>query len=68
MSKKATNENREHIDESDDESNIDWNGFGELVWKSYQERLKNGSPPEFQIRRTTEELKEFIHQRIMGEK
>ena len=48
-----------------DESEIDWSGFGELVWKSYQERLKEGIPPEFQIRRTTAEFKEYIHKRIM---
>ena len=33
MSKKATNENREHIDESDDESKIDWSGLGDVVTK-----------------------------------
>ena len=40
MSKKATNENREHIDESDDESKIDWSGLGDAVEKEYHELLK----------------------------
>ena len=47
MSKKATNENREHIDESDDESKIDWSGLGDVVTKRYYARLKKeGLPPE----------------------
>ena len=36
MSKKATNENREHIDESDDESKIDWSGLGDAWMIEYQ--------------------------------
>ena len=38
---------KEPIDESDDESKIDWSGLGDVVTKRYYERLKKeGLPPE----------------------
>ena len=42
MSKKLAEENREAIkvDESDDESQIDWSGLGDAVEREYQELLK----------------------------
>ena len=47
MSKKIVNDNRESIDESDDESKIDWSGLGDVVTKRYYARLKKeGLPPE----------------------
>ena len=45
MSKKATNENREHIDESDDESKIDWSGLGDAWMIEYQKLLKKHGLP-----------------------
>jgi len=47
MSKKTTNENREPIDESNDESKIDWSGLGDAVEEEYQALLKkHGLSPE----------------------
>ena len=60
MSKKATNENREHIDESDDESKIDWSGFGELVMRMYQDQMKEGIPPEIKGIKTVDEFKNYL--------
>ena len=68
MSKKKSNESKERIDESDDESKIDWSGFGELVWKSFQEQLKNGIPPELKGTSTIADFKEYIHKTIMERK
>lgn len=70
MSKKMVKENKEaiEVDESDDESNIDWSGFGELVWNSYQEQLKNGIPPELKGTSTIADFKEYIHKSIMERK
>ena len=65
MSKKKS---KEQIDESDDESKIDWSGFGELVWKSFQEQLKNGIPPELKGTSTIADFKEYIHKTIMERK
>lgn len=52
MSKKLAEENREamKVDESDDESKIDWSGFGDVVMKRYYARLKKeGLPPEDEV-------------------
>ena len=48
MSKKKTiKKSNERIDESDDESKIDWSGLGDVVTKRYYARLKKeGLPPE----------------------
>ena len=41
MSKKKTiKKSNERIDESDDESKIDWSGLGDAVEKEYHELLK----------------------------
>ena len=45
MSKKTTEENREPIDESDDESKIDWSGLGDAWMIEYQKLLKKHGLP-----------------------
>ena len=45
--KKTIKKSNERIDESDDESKIDWSGLGDVVTKRYYARLKKeGLPPE----------------------
>ena len=45
MSRKATSEYRKHIDESDEESKIDWSGLGDAWMIEYQKLLKKHGLP-----------------------
>ena len=58
MSKKKTNENKEHIDESDDESKIDWSNFGEVWAKLYYGPEE--TPPELNKPLRVEELNAYL--------
>ena len=40
MSKKKSNESKDQIDESDDDSKIDWSGLGDAWMIEYQALLK----------------------------
>ena len=43
--KKRSKTSKEQIDESDDESKIDWSGLGDVVMKRYYARLKKEGLP-----------------------